>query len=564
MENTDRLNFLKEKFDKLKNTCARRFSYNNSWALDPDKISTLTEKLIAPVLKLDRREGVRMWLYLLRHYYKKIEDKSTIRWISDDIIKDSEEEDLTEAFLGSDALCDLVFRRDPADDGQINFVKSLILRKQFELADKLISLMLQNEQNDPSGQDNLFELLKRSYDAGRSIDEDHIAYLSKWIPRLENPLQKDEIELFLLHATDLVNGRKETDEDDLFRFSISLSVNDLSLSSEGERDGTDKAEKPADGGKTGEKKGKKPLSPDPGALEACKKELNELIGLSAVKEDVNTLINLIKVNKIRKERGLVVPETTKHLVFTGNPGTGKTTIARILGRMYHALGLLSKGHYVEVDRSGLVAGYVGQTAIKTKEVIDKARGGVLFIDEAYSLSVPDAGNDFGSEAIETLLKAMEDKREDLIVIVAGYHDLMERFIHSNPGLKSRFNKYIFFPDYTGEELMQIFALLLKKNQYTVTDSAERLLQNHFGNLVAHKPRNFGNGREVRNIFERLIAIQANRIASSAQIADEALSAITEEDVKTLLEKKAAAPDPQSGSPKQAPFGEKTVFTKLGE
>ena len=152
MENTDRLNFLKEKFDKLKNTCARRFSYNNSWALDPDKISTLTEKLIAPVLKLDRREGVRMWLYLLRHYYKKIEDKSTIRWISDDIIKDSEEEDLTEAFLGSDALCDLVFRRDPADDGQINFVKSLILRKRFELADKLISLMLQNEQDDPSGQ----------------------------------------------------------------------------------------------------------------------------------------------------------------------------------------------------------------------------------------------------------------------------------------------------------------------------------------------------------------------------------------------------------------------------
>ena len=293
-------------------------------------------------------------------------------------------------------------------------------------------------------------------------------------------------------------------------------------------------------------------------------ELDALIGLKTIKHDVRELTDFVRVQKLRKDGGLKSVPVSLHLVFTGNPGTGKTTVARIISRIYKQIGVLSGGQLVEVDRSGLVAGYVGQTAIKTSKKIEEARGGVLFIDEAYSLSVPDAGNDFGSEAIETLLKAMEDKREDLIVIVAGYHDLMERFIHSNPGLKSRFNKYIFFPDYTGEELMQIFALLLKKNQYTVTDSAERLLQNHFGNLVAHKPRNFGNGREVRNIFERLIAIQANRIASSAQIADEALSAITEEDVKTLLEKKAAAPDPQSGSPKQAPFGEKTVFTKLGE
>lgn len=193
--------------------------------------------------------------------------------------------------------------------------------------------------------------------------------------------------------------------------------------------------------------------------------------------------------------------------------------------------LIFKGHFIEVDRSGLVAGYVGQTAIKTQEVIDKSLGGVLFIDEAYSLHVGDSENDFGKEAIETLLKAMEDNRDDFVVIVAGYDEPMEKFIKSNPGLKSRFSKHIHFPDYDNEELMNIFKNLLQKNQYTLTLSAHILLQKYFVFLVEHKNDNFGNGREVRNIFEQIISAQANRIVQSQNLTDEDLTTIIEDDVQ---------------------------------
>lgn len=206
-------------------------------------------------------------------------------------------------------------------------------------------------------------------------------------------------------------------------------------------------------------------TPIPNAPDEIKKKIHDLViafGLQEVKAEINSLTNLMRIRHIRSERGMKMPDTSQHLVFWGNPGTGKTTVARIIGKIYHALGFLSKGHLVEVDRSGLVAGYVGQTAIKTQEVIQSALGGILFIDEAYSLSPERSEHDFGQEAIDTILKAMEDHRDDFIVIVAGYDNLMPRFIDSNPGLKSRFNKYIFFLDYNGADLYSIFKTFLEK------------------------------------------------------------------------------------------------------
>jgi hypothetical protein len=248
------------------------------------------------------------------------------------------------------------------------------------------------------------------------------------------------------------------------------------------------------------------------SLEELMEQLESLVGLEEVKKDVKSTMNLIKVRRLRQENGLPVPPMSMHMVFMGNPGTGKTTVARLVGGLYAAIGALSKGQLVEVDRSGLVAGYVGQTAIKTQEVIASALGGVLFIDEAYSLS-SGGENDFGREAIETLLKAMEDHRDDLVVIVAGYTQPMEGFLSSNPGLESRFNKYITFPDYNGQELNAIFHGLCQKNGYELDEEAEAYSQEYFSALYAGRDENFGNGRDVRNCFEAMMVRQANRVAA---------------------------------------------------
>ena len=263
-------------------------------------------------------------------------------------------------------------------------------------------------------------------------------------------------------------------------------------------------------------------------IEDLKKELNSYIGLDAVKKEVESLINLVTIYGLRREHGLPTEDLSLHMVFSGNPGTGKTMVARLMSRIYHALGILSKGHLVEVDRSSLVAGYVGQTAIKTQEVIQKAMGGVLFIDEAYALSTR-GPQDYGQEAIETLLKAMEDHRDDLIVIVAGYTDLMQDFIHSNPGLESRFNRYLYFKDYTVDEMMGIFDMRAKKAGYRLDEGARETLKDILKEESEHNA-GFGNARGVRNLFEQAVTRQANRLALDPDIQRDELILLKKEDL----------------------------------
>ena len=270
--------------------------------------------------------------------------------------------------------------------------------------------------------------------------------------------------------------------------------------------------------------------PEP-TLEELLAELDGLCGLEKVKADVKSLINLVKVRRLREEAGLPVPPMSLHLVFLGNPGTGKTTVARLLAKIYHAMGVLSRGQLVEVDRSGLVAGFVGQTAIKTGEVVQKAIGGVLFIDEAYALASQDNANDFGHEAVEVLLKGMEDHRDDLIVIVAGYTGPMERFIHSNPGLESRFNKYFHFDDYDAGELLDIFRSLCKKNGYALSPEGDAWAEGALRELYENRDENFGNARDVRNLFERAVARQADRVAGLESPTREQLMELRAEDLR---------------------------------
>ncbi len=229
-----------------------------------------------------------------------------------------------------------------------------------------------------------------------------------------------------------------------------------------------------------------------------------------------------------------VPNFSFHMVFSGNPGTGKTTVARIVAKVYGSLGLLKIGNLVETDRSGLVGGYVGQTALKTKKVIESAKGGVLFIDEAYSLAKEGSGNDYGQEAIETLLKAMEDYRDELVVIVAGYNDRMADFLDSNPGLKSRFPRHVHFPDYSPEEIVEIFDRTARQSGYHVAPAAKPLLVEAMLRQLGVRSADFANARDARNLFERVVSAQANRIGALASIDEEALTTLTEDDLRAAV------------------------------
>lgn len=266
------------------------------------------------------------------------------------------------------------------------------------------------------------------------------------------------------------------------------------------------------------------------SLDELLDELNSLVGLFNVKSKVNDLISFQKVQKLRKNLGLSSPKSTLHLAFTGNPGTGKTTVARIVGRIYKQLGILSKGHFVEVSRTDLIAGYQGQTAHKVKKVIERARGGVLFIDEAYSITENDHADSYGRECLTELTKALEDYRDDLVVIVAGYTEPMAKFFESNPGLKSRFNTFIEFEDYTLDELIAIFQAMCKKEDYLLSSSAESKLRDSITSSIGTTGNHFSNGRFVRNIFEDMIMNHARRISVVENPSMKELQELNEEDL----------------------------------
>lgn len=258
-------------------------------------------------------------------------------------------------------------------------------------------------------------------------------------------------------------------------------------------------------------------------------DLDKLIGLEGVKSKVNDLIAYQKVQILRERQGLHSQKGTMHMAFTGNPGTGKTTVARIVGRVYKQIGLLSKGHFVEASRTDLIAGYQGQTALKVKKVIEQARGGVLFIDEAYSITENDHTDSYGRECLTELTKALEDYREDLVVIVAGYTEPMNHFFASNPGLKSRFNTFIEFPDYSSHELFMMFEKLCASNDYIISSDLAEIVATALDELVTRKNENFANGRLVRNIYDDLVMNHARRVASIVEPSYSELSTIVASD-----------------------------------
>lgn len=365
------------------------------------------------------------------------------------------------------------------------------------------------------------------------------------------PVSKEVVELFkdLGTAFVSVNGESVTELANLSNYSIMLDnflkeyglyftdgipKNRINPKSRNLRNKVDaqktKAENAAKAGAQAMKEEGLDVQPEE-TFEQLMEELNSLVGLQSVKQDLTNLINLVKIRKLRESRGMKQPDITLHLVFSGNPGTGKTTVARLLAKIYKNLGVVSQGQLIEVDRSNLVAGYIGQTAVQTAEIVESAIGGILFIDEAYTLVKGGDEKDFGQEAIDTLLKMMEDNRDDLIVIVAGYTDKMEEFVNSNPGLKSRFNKYIFFNDYSGKELTKIYNSMAKKQEYVPDKEAAKCIEEYLTKRAKAHEENFANAREARNYLERCIERQATRIVEIEDISDDDLKTLRVEDVK---------------------------------
>ena len=339
-------------------------------------------------------------------------------------------------------------------------------------------------------------------------------------------------EASLKQAEDALSEARRLFGQDVKDFLTPEEKASLGIAEEKKKEDKEKPEPPVQEAAAPQEPPAAPAKPERDPME----ELEELIGLATIKHDVKELMDFVKIQKMRKDQGLRSVPVSLHLVFTGNPGTGKTTVARIISRLYRQIGVLSKGQLVEVDRSGLVAGFVGQTALKCQDKIKEAMGGVLFIDEAYAL-IGDERDTFGQEAVDTILKAMEDHRDDLVVIVAGYTAPMEKFINSNPGLKSRFNKYIEFPDYTIDELEAIFNMNCSRYDYKVDEMAKPQIRAQIVSRKFKELENFANAREVRNMFEEIITNQARRVSMMENPSADDMMLITVDD---LIEPEAAA------------------------
>ena len=393
-------------------------------------------------------------------------------------------------------------------------------RNNLEVINTYTNIPLLYGEGMLSAYQNMFETFKPNL---ATLNDANIDFLISVLLSVYDPdLQKEYLSNLYRFASIVVkaDGKITQDEEAALKRVLSLSEQHKTITVE-----------PTDG-KTGDSESqnvKVYAAPPEETVSQSISELSSLIGLHAVKQEINTLVNFIKIQKAREASGLKSSSLSYHIVFTGNPGTGKTTVARLVAEIYKSLGVLKKGHLVETDRSGLIAEYLGQTAVKVNRTVDSALNGILFIDEAYSL-VGENRDDFGKEAVATLIKRMEDNRSNLIVILAGYSNEMKSFIDTNPGLKSRFNRYIQFADYIPDELMDIYKLSCSRLDYSLSDNAEQKLESLFRHSFESRDKSFGNGRFVRNIFEKTLEKQANRIASVATLSREILTTIEVNDV----------------------------------